>query len=83
MARRPPATSSCHWRQSTLLGIRVDPAARPQDDMVASPASQVVSQLRSLLSLGFSGFNFQVSGPDQASGLKRIAEEVLPALRRA
>src|SRR5262245_35436910 len=40
------------------LGIRVDPAARPQDDVVADPARQVVSQLRSLLSLGFSGFNF-------------------------
>jgi hypothetical protein len=41
----------------------------------------VLSQLRGLLGLGFSGFNFLVGGPDQAEGMKRIAGEVLPALR--
>jgi alkanesulfonate monooxygenase SsuD/methylene tetrahydromethanopterin reductase-like flavin-dependent oxidoreductase (luciferase family) len=63
------------------VSILVDPSSRPQEDVVRGSAGQVVSQLRRLLDLGFTGFNFLVGGPDQAEGMKRIAGEVLPALR--
>jgi alkanesulfonate monooxygenase SsuD/methylene tetrahydromethanopterin reductase-like flavin-dependent oxidoreductase (luciferase family) len=58
-----------------------DPAAGPQPDLVTGSVPQVVSQLRDLLSLGFTGFNFLVGDPDRISNLRRIAEEIVPALR--
>lgn len=63
------------------LNIRIDPEARPQPDLVAGPASQVLRQLRDLLGLGFTGFNFLTSGPDRIADMRRIADDVLPALR--
>jgi alkanesulfonate monooxygenase SsuD/methylene tetrahydromethanopterin reductase-like flavin-dependent oxidoreductase (luciferase family) len=63
------------------LSIRIDPDAQPQPDVVTGSAKQVVSQLRDLLGLGFTGFNFIVSGPGRTANMQRIAEEVLPALR--
>jgi len=63
------------------LSIRIGPDAQPQQDMVTGSARQAVSQLRHLLGLGFTGFNFLVDGPDQIATMQRIAEEVLPALR--
>lgn len=65
------------------LSIRLGPAAQPEEDVVTGSAEQVVSQLRHFLSLGFTGFNFLVSGAEQAAARQRIAEEVLPALRSA
>lgn len=63
------------------LNIRIDPDAQPRQDAVTGSAKQAVSQLRDLLGLGFTGFNFLVSGPDQRAAMHRVAEEVLPALR--
>jgi alkanesulfonate monooxygenase SsuD/methylene tetrahydromethanopterin reductase-like flavin-dependent oxidoreductase (luciferase family) len=63
------------------VSIRIDPDAQPQPDVVTGPARQVVSQLRDLLGLGFTGFNFIVSGPRRTANMQRIAEEVLPVLR--
>ncbi len=63
------------------VSIRIDPDAQPQPDMVTGPARQVVSQLRDLLGLGFTGFNFILSGPGQTTNMRRIAEDVLPVLR--
>jgi alkanesulfonate monooxygenase SsuD/methylene tetrahydromethanopterin reductase-like flavin-dependent oxidoreductase (luciferase family) len=62
------------------LNISLDPDAQPQPEAVAGSAQQVVSQLRDLLDLGFTGFNFLVSGPDRMANMKRVAEEVLPVL---
>ncbi|MBO0817598.1 MAG: LLM class flavin-dependent oxidoreductase, partial [Actinobacteria bacterium] len=62
------------------LNIRLGPAAQPEEDVVTGSAEQAVSQLRYLLSLGFTGFNF-LAGPDQRDAMQRIAAEVLPALR--
>jgi hypothetical protein len=41
----------------------------------------VVIQLRDLLGLGFTGFNFILSGPDRIANMQRIAEDVFPILR--
>ncbi len=63
------------------LSIRIDPDAQPQPDAVTGSAKQVEGQLRGLLDLGFTGFNFLVSGPDPIAGMQQIAEHVLPKLR--
>ena len=76
-AGRPPAAI----RGILNVSVRIDPDARPQPDLVIGPAPQVVSQLRDLLGLGFTGFNFLLSGPDRAAALRQLAEEVLPPLR--
>ncbi len=49
--------------------------------MITGSAKQAVSQLKDLLALGFTGFNFIVSGPDRKADMQRIAEEVLLVLR--
>ena len=63
------------------VNIRIGPAAARPPDAVAGSAKQVVDQLRDLLGLGFTGFNFLVGGPDRTANLRRVAEEVLPVLR--
>jgi alkanesulfonate monooxygenase SsuD/methylene tetrahydromethanopterin reductase-like flavin-dependent oxidoreductase (luciferase family) len=63
------------------LSIHIDPYTQPQPDAVTGSANQVVSQLQDLLGLGFTGFNFMTSGPDQIANMQRIAEDVLPILR--
>ena len=63
------------------LSIRIDPDAQPQPDAVTGSAKQVVNQLRDLRGLGFTGFNFILSGPDRIANMEQIAEEALPALR--
>lgn len=65
------------------LNIRIDPDGQPQPDAVTGSAGQVVNQLRGLLGLGFTGFNFIISGPDRLTGLRRVAQDVLPVLRSA
>ncbi|HEX4658637.1 MAG TPA: hypothetical protein VH307_14720 [Streptosporangiaceae bacterium] len=40
-----------------------------------------MSQLRDLLGLGFTGFNFMVNGPGPMANMQQIVEEVLPVLR--
>ncbi|HEX3488603.1 MAG TPA: LLM class flavin-dependent oxidoreductase [Streptosporangiaceae bacterium] len=65
------------------LNLRLDPGAEPEPDSVAGSPGQVISQLRDLLGLGFTGFNFLLNGPDRAAAMRRVADEVLPALRSA
>ena len=63
------------------VSIRIDPGGQRQPDLITGSAKQVASQLRDLLGLGFTGFNFIVSGPDRTANMQRMAEEVLPVLR--
>jgi alkanesulfonate monooxygenase SsuD/methylene tetrahydromethanopterin reductase-like flavin-dependent oxidoreductase (luciferase family) len=63
------------------LSIRIDPDAQPRPDQVTGCARQVASQLQGLLGLGFTGFNFILSGPDPMANMQRIAENVLPTLQ--
>ena len=44
---------------------------------VTGSAKHAVSQLWDLLGLGFTGFNFIVSGPDRKADMQRTAGEVL------
>jgi alkanesulfonate monooxygenase SsuD/methylene tetrahydromethanopterin reductase-like flavin-dependent oxidoreductase (luciferase family) len=87
MRRRIDAAAEAAGRRPADIGgvlnlsIRIDPDAGPRPDLVAGSAQQVVGQLRDLLGLGFTGFNFNVTGPDRVANLRRLAEEVLPRLR--
>lgn len=63
------------------LSVRIDPDAQPRPDVVAGSATRVVSQLRDLLGLGFTGFNFIITGTERTVCMRRITEDVLPALR--
>ena len=44
---------------------------------ITRSAKHAVSQLWDLPGLGFTGFNFIVSGPDRKADMQRIAGEVL------
>ena len=79
---RRPAPPSRSAASSTWASAST-PARRPQPDLVTGSAAQVLSQLRELLGLGFTGFNFLIGGPDRGAALRQVAEEVLPALRSA
>lgn len=88
MRRRIDAAAQAAGRQPDQirgilnLAIRIDPGARPQPDTVAGSPRQVVTQLRHLLTLGFTGFNFLPADPESATTtIKQTAEQILPALR--
>jgi alkanesulfonate monooxygenase SsuD/methylene tetrahydromethanopterin reductase-like flavin-dependent oxidoreductase (luciferase family) len=63
------------------LTVRIGPDASPAPHAIAGTAGQVVSQLRDLAGLGFTGFSFLFDGPDRTAAMRQAAEEVLPALR--
>jgi alkanesulfonate monooxygenase SsuD/methylene tetrahydromethanopterin reductase-like flavin-dependent oxidoreductase (luciferase family) len=87
MRRRIDAAAEAAGRRPDQIrailnaNIRIDPDARPRPDAVAGSARQVVGQLRRLLDLGFTGFNFLIGSPHRAATMQQVAEEVLPALR--
>jgi alkanesulfonate monooxygenase SsuD/methylene tetrahydromethanopterin reductase-like flavin-dependent oxidoreductase (luciferase family) len=63
------------------LGIRIDPGASSQSDLVTGTVPQILGQLHGLLDLGFTGFSFMPLGQDRRAGMQEIAEEIIPALR--
>jgi alkanesulfonate monooxygenase SsuD/methylene tetrahydromethanopterin reductase-like flavin-dependent oxidoreductase (luciferase family) len=65
------------------LTIRIGPDASPAPHAITGSPAQVVNQLRDLLGLGFTGFNFSFDGPDRTAAMRKAAEDVLPALRPA
>ena len=46
-------------------------------------AGHLAGQLRDLLGLGFTGFNFILGDPDPIASMQQIAHDVLPTLRAA
>jgi alkanesulfonate monooxygenase SsuD/methylene tetrahydromethanopterin reductase-like flavin-dependent oxidoreductase (luciferase family) len=63
--------------------LRIDPNATAKDDVVAGPVSAVVERLADFVRAGFSGFNFMPIGTDSEQQLERLANEVIPSLRRS
>jgi alkanesulfonate monooxygenase SsuD/methylene tetrahydromethanopterin reductase-like flavin-dependent oxidoreductase (luciferase family) len=76
-AGRDPGAVRCVYN----VAVRIDAAARSSQDEIAGSAAAVIDQFQEFRSLGFSGFNFMVSGADAVAQRQAIAEEVLPALR--
>lgn len=77
-AGRDPGSIDCILN----IEIRIDEGANGADDstVVGSP-TEVVERLHELLGLGFNGLNFIALGPDEPDQYRRIAADVLPALR--
>jgi alkanesulfonate monooxygenase SsuD/methylene tetrahydromethanopterin reductase-like flavin-dependent oxidoreductase (luciferase family) len=67
-------------RSSTVDESTVDESTVDESTVVGS-APAVAERLRGFVELGFTGFNFQLSGPDRADQIERLAQEVLPAVR--
>lgn len=77
-AGRDPAALTCAYNVEVRLAER-----RGRDaSVVSGPADAVVERLAGFVGLGFSAFNFVVSGPGADEQAERLAAEVIPALRR-
>ena len=50
---------------------------------VSGSSDEIAEQLIGFTRLGFTGFNFQPIGPDPMSDMRRLAAEVVPAVRAA
>lgn len=62
------------------LEIRIDDSDRDPDVLTGS-AEQIVARLRELVEIGFTAFNFMPDDRRRAEQVKRLAGEILPALR--
>jgi probable F420-dependent oxidoreductase len=78
-AGRDPAELRCIYN----VVVRVDPSAPPDAARVTGDAEAVTERLLGFLRLGFTGLNLMPSGPAEAEQVERLAEKVVPALRRA
>ena len=78
-AGRDPAAITCAYN----IEVRVDEHADHGKAVVAGPPEAVVSRLQSIVELGFSAFNFMLSGFDSQEQAARLAGEVIPVLRAA
>lgn len=76
-AGREPDAVRCVYN----VPVRVDRSGHSSHEEVAGPAAAVIERLQEFRQLGFTGFNFMVSGSNPAAQIQAIAEEVLPALR--
>ncbi|WP_084962627.1 LLM class flavin-dependent oxidoreductase [Thermoactinospora rubra] len=75
-AGRDPEEITCVYN----VGVRIG-TAQTDPGMVSGPAGAVTDALLGFTGLGFTGFNFMISGPDAAEQTERLAREVLPVLR--
>ena len=76
-AGRDPAAITCAYN----VEVRVDERADSEPSLVSGAPEAVVERLAGFMKLGFSAFNFMLSGPDAAEQAERLASEVIPALR--
>jgi alkanesulfonate monooxygenase SsuD/methylene tetrahydromethanopterin reductase-like flavin-dependent oxidoreductase (luciferase family) len=73
-AGRDPASVTCALNVEVALGPVID-----DDGVISGSPAQVRDRMRRLADLGFGTFNVLVTG-DQADGLTRFAQDVLPEL---
>jgi alkanesulfonate monooxygenase SsuD/methylene tetrahydromethanopterin reductase-like flavin-dependent oxidoreductase (luciferase family) len=82
-AGRDPRSITC----ALNLRIRLEdrPENRPTDDpdVVSGPPKAVAERLLTFAGMGFDTLNLIVAGDDQSEQTRRIADEVIPALRSA
>jgi alkanesulfonate monooxygenase SsuD/methylene tetrahydromethanopterin reductase-like flavin-dependent oxidoreductase (luciferase family) len=77
-AGRAPEAIACVYNLEVRIGAR-----DPDESVVSGEPSEIVERLLGFVELGFSGMNFIVGGPDGGEQRRRLAIEVLPALRAA
>jgi alkanesulfonate monooxygenase SsuD/methylene tetrahydromethanopterin reductase-like flavin-dependent oxidoreductase (luciferase family) len=76
-AGRDPAEITC----ALNMQAHVDERARPGPSLVAGSPAAVAGQLLSFVKLGFTAFNFNLTGPGTGDQAERLAREVIPAVR--
>jgi alkanesulfonate monooxygenase SsuD/methylene tetrahydromethanopterin reductase-like flavin-dependent oxidoreductase (luciferase family) len=64
------------------VGIRVDEHAAASPSLLSGRPTELAERLAGFAALGFTGFNFQPADPDRHTQARRLAEEVIPLLRR-
>jgi alkanesulfonate monooxygenase SsuD/methylene tetrahydromethanopterin reductase-like flavin-dependent oxidoreductase (luciferase family) len=77
-AGRDPSEITCAYN----VEVRLDEAAE-SPSVVSGSAEEVAERLVDFIQLGFSAFNFMLSGADQDEQAERLAREVVPAVRAA
>ena len=68
-AGRDPAEITCAYN----IEVRVDERAEGGEALVAGSPEEVVSRLQGFVELGFSAFNFMISGSDSQEQAARLA----------
>ena len=76
-AGRDPSEITCAYN----VEVRVDEHAESDVSVVSGSADAVAERLAGFAKLGFSAFNFMLSGPDADEQAERLATEVIPAVR--
>lgn len=61
--------------------VRVDEPSGAEPHVVSGPAEAVAERLLGFVELGFTAFNFILSGSPKAEQAERLAKEVIPAVR--
>jgi probable F420-dependent oxidoreductase len=77
-AGRDPADVTCAYN----VDVRLDARAGADPTVISGPTTAVAEQLAAFTALGFSAFNFMLSGPDMSEQAEWLATDVIPTLRR-
>jgi alkanesulfonate monooxygenase SsuD/methylene tetrahydromethanopterin reductase-like flavin-dependent oxidoreductase (luciferase family) len=75
-AGRDPGEITCCYNLEVRIGER-----DPRPDVVSGSPDEVAQSLDSFVRLGFTAFNFFPVGPGEDEQRKRLAREVIPAVR--
>jgi alkanesulfonate monooxygenase SsuD/methylene tetrahydromethanopterin reductase-like flavin-dependent oxidoreductase (luciferase family) len=76
-AGRDPTSITCVY--NIEVSVNGDGASAP--DVVSGPPRAIVGELRRFVELGFSAFNFVITGAEPHEQLRRLADEVVAPLR--
>ena len=76
-AGRDPAEITC----ALHMQAQVDEHAQQGPSLVAGSPAAVTGQLLSFVKLGFTAFNFSLTGHSTRDQAERLAHEVIPAVR--
>jgi alkanesulfonate monooxygenase SsuD/methylene tetrahydromethanopterin reductase-like flavin-dependent oxidoreductase (luciferase family) len=76
-AGRDPSEITCAYN----VEVRVDEHAESDVSVVSGSAVSVAARIAGFVELGFSAFNFMLTGPDADEQAKRLGTEVIPAVR--
>jgi probable F420-dependent oxidoreductase len=76
-AGRDPAELTCAYN----VGVRIDPCAAHDADLVTGSVDAVIDQLAGFVDLGFTTLNLMPQGPGIEDQTELLATRVIPALR--
>ncbi|SEF13577.1 LLM class flavin-dependent oxidoreductase [Jiangella alba] len=77
LAGRDPNAVTCAYH----LEVHVGEPASTEPGVIAGSAAEVAKRLTGFVELGFTTLSFALNGPDPADQARRLAHDVLPAVR--